>query len=71
MVKIEFFLGSKSLGAFPLKDGSNHDDRVEVAQVNGIDFFDEYHLDDGRVVARMEKNYYVDSEGHLWAVNSQ
>lgn len=71
LVQIEFFAGSKSLGKFPLKAHSNHEDRVEVAKVNGIDFFDEYILDNGRVVARVEKNYYVDSEGRLWAVNSQ
>jgi len=69
MVKIEFFLRGKSLGEFPLKDGLNHEDREEVAKVNGIKDFDRFILDDGRVTAARISpivNRYTDSKGDLW-----
>ena len=69
MVKIEFFYKGESLGCFPLKDHSNHEDREEVAEVNQIDKFDGYLLDD-RVGAWVPdcNGYYIDGEDQVWLI---
>jgi len=73
MVKIEYFCKGKSLGVFDVKRGSNNTDRNEVAEANGIDIYDRFILDDGRLdVSLLEcDSYYVDSEGFLWIVKGK
>jgi len=48
--KIEFFKDGMSLGAFQCPSGSPSDMRHTIASFNGIDDYDKYVLDDGRII---------------------
>jgi hypothetical protein len=64
--KIEFFQNNKSLGVFDCPERSSLKERDEVAANHGIDHYDRFILDNGRVTARMLKDRYVDTEGRIW-----
>jgi len=69
MVKIEFFKGGKSLGTYPLMNGSDQSDRDMVAHANKIEDYDRFILDNGRVhAARVAQraNFYEDDKGFIW-----
>lgn len=70
MVKIEFFLKSKSLGAFECIDSSNHEDRDTVAMSNGIDDYDKVVLDDGRLELTRNERFYIDPKGQVWNIHN-
>lgn len=69
MPSITFRNKGKDLGIYGLKERSNHEDREQVAKENGIEDFDEFILDAGRVwCQRMDLNgsVWLDHHGKAW-----
>jgi hypothetical protein len=58
--KIEFFDDrDKSLGTFDICCMSDHNDRVECARNNGINYFYKCVLDNGRVIIERKTDVYI------------
>jgi len=65
--KIEFFYLGESIGTTFVKMRSAQADRVAAALSIGINTFDRFILDDGRVDASLVENRsFIDAEGRTW-----
>jgi hypothetical protein len=60
MVKIEFYAEGRHLGAYLCPAGSSQEQRNRVAKNHGIDFYDKFILDDGRVTGFVRDGQLID-----------
>lgn len=71
-VKIEYYAHGKVLSVFLIHKGSNQMEREQLAQEMGIQFFDRFVLDDGRVDAKVtDQKGFTDEYGRLWIVENK
>lgn len=69
-VLIDFLLNGRIIASGRVKSGSCQADREAVAIKLGVDYFNGFILDKGRVEARKGQrlNGFVDNKGYLWHI---
>ena len=71
-VRIEYYAHGTFIGQTMIKKGQNQSDRETAAKETNIEFFDEFRLDNGRVVAKLtDQRGFFDEQGKLWIVENK